>query len=106
LGNFKWPKAEIAELGPMICTKMCWHLRRIAHKLPYEAVKLCVRSWDNFLVLRQESNIVLTAIEYKDFQFLKLKYRHKYRYLWVSCRFIELWSNLVSLRLPSHSTSQ
>jgi len=38
------------------------------------------------------------------FNFYKLKYRHKYRHLVVSCRFIELWGNLVSLRMPSHPT--
>ena len=42
-------------------------------------------------------------INTRTFNFYKLKYRHKYRHLVVSCRFIELWSNLVSLLLPSYS---
>ena len=63
----------------MICTKMCWHLRRIAHKLPYEAVKLCVRSWDNFLMLLQEAKIVLKISELEDLKMFK--FRHKDRHL-------------------------
>ena len=37
--SFKWHLAEIAELGPMTCKKMCWRLRRIVHKLLDDATK-------------------------------------------------------------------
>ena len=40
MASFKWPKAEIAGLGPMICITMSWLLRRIAHKLAYDAAKV------------------------------------------------------------------
>ena len=42
-------------------------------------------------------------INARTFNFYKLKCRHKYRHLVVLCRFIELWSNWVSLLLPSYS---
>ena len=95
--SFKWPKAGIAGLGPMICTTMSWLLRRIACKCKEPSV--LVFAWCS----DRNRKIACKPINIRTFNFYKLKYRHKYRHLVVSCRFIEICSNLESLLLPSYS---